>query len=368
MKKFIFIINTPAQAYTWLHSIFELQRKGYAVRIIARDYGSTPKILDAAGLKYRSFRPIGSRFWRILGSLDHIEKCWGLSAGFSPTLFIGFGFDAAVISSVFRKPAVIFLDDDHTHTQNKLTHMLAASVITPDCFIGNLGKRHIRIPGYKELAYLHPNYFKPDITIFDELNIPRGSPYVILRFNIGDAIHDMRGWQGFTVEDQIRLVKELEPYAAVFISPEKTLPRELEKYRINIPYDRIHHALSYARMFIGDTGTMTTEAAILGTPGITCNAMTVKMGNFIDLNRKYDLLYSYDKPHLAICKAMELIHDPLLKQSWAEKRRKLLRDKIDVNRFLSDFIENYPDSLKNLDINTTTSGHSRGYSGAGANG
>jgi uncharacterized protein len=342
--RLVFIINTSAQVYTWLHPISEFMRRGYPVRIIARDYGSTTKILKAAGFQFSTFKPVGSRFWRILGTFSHIERCFQLSRGFSPTMFLGFGFDAALTAAFFHRPSIIFLDDDHTIVQNNLTRLFASAIITPNCFIGGLGKRQIRIQGYKELAYLHPNHFTPDITIFNELKIPPGSPYVILRFNVGDAIHDI-GWHGFTVDDQIRLVKELERYARVFISPEKPLPPELEKNRISIPYNRIHHALYYAQMFVGDTGTMTSEAAILGTPGISLNAMTIRMGNFNELSHKYDLLYCFKQPEAAIKKALELIHDPDLKRRWAEKRQRLLRDKIDVSRFMIDFIEHYPESV-----------------------
>ncbi len=172
--RLLFIINTPAQAYTWRYIIQEFLTKGCEIKIIARDYGSAPKILDGFGFEYSVFKPIGSRTSRFFGALGHFQKCYELSKGFSPSIFIGFGVDAAFTAMRFRKPSIIFTDDDHTYFQNKFTRLMASSIVTPDCFLGNLGKKHIRIKGYKELAYLHPNYFKPDITIYDELKIPRG--------------------------------------------------------------------------------------------------------------------------------------------------------------------------------------------------
>jgi predicted glycosyltransferase len=143
-------------------------------------------------------------------------------------------------------------------------------------------------------------------------------------------------------------VKGLSKYARVFISPEGPLSKELEGYRLSIPHERIHHALYYAQLLVTDTQTMTTEAAILGTPVVRCNSFVgpKDMGNFIELEQKYDLIYSYRKSEQAMQKAIELIQLPNLKEQWAKKQQKLLADKIDVTQFMVDFIENYPKSVK----------------------
>jgi predicted glycosyltransferase len=41
---------------------------------------------------------------------------------------------------------------------------------------------------------------------------------------------------------------------------------------------------------------MTTEAAVLGTPAIRCNSFVGKrdMGNFIELEKKYGLIFNFD--------------------------------------------------------------------------
>jgi predicted glycosyltransferase len=179
------------------------------------------------------------------------------------------------------------------------------------------------------------------------LKLKPGEKYVILRFNVFDAIHDI-GKHGFSVSDQFSLVKELEKYARVFISPERVLPAELEKYVLPISSDRIHHALFYAQLLVTDTQTMTTEAAVLGTPAVRCNNFVGPndMGNFVELEQKYDLIYSFPQSGQAIQKALELIQRPDLKAQWEQKRQKLLKDKIDVTRFMVDIIENYPASLE----------------------
>ncbi len=345
--KALFCINTPAQAHTWRYVIENLVRKGHKVRILARDYGSTAGILINAGLQAYTFRPVKKKYLRLFEIIPHLYNGLKVSKGFVPTIIVGFGVDAALTAGLLRRPCIVFTDGEPIPIQHFLTKLFSSVILAPNCFTKDLGKRYVRIHGYKELAYLHPNYFKPDPSIYDELKINRGERYVILRLNVFDAVHDI-GKHGLNVAAQYSLVQELNKYARVFISPEGSLDKELEGYRLSIPYERIHHALYYAQLLVTDTQTMTTEAAILGTPAVRCNSFVGPddMGNFIELEEKYGLIYSFRETDRAIQKAIELIQQPDLKEQWAEKRKKLLTDKIDVTQFMVDFIENYPDSFK----------------------
>lgn len=342
----LFIINTPSQAHAWRHIVEELLAGGHDVRILAREYGSTPQLLNSFGFPCTTFKPVGTKVWRLLAVLGHFEKCYRMARGFSPSMVVGFGLDAAVTSAMFRKPCIAFFDDEHTYVQNRLTSMLATWAITPDTFDRTLGKNHIRMRGYKELAYLHPKYFEPDITIYDELKINRHEPFVILRFNLLDAIHDI-GMHGLSVSNQLELVREFEKHARVLISPEGSLPRDLERYRLTIPFNRIHHALYYAQLLVSNSCTMTTEAAILGTPAVRIHPIVARATEpkvFAELEKKYELIYSFSETGRAVRKAIDLISKPGIKEEWGQKRQRLLADKIDVNRFILDFIERCPDS------------------------
>ncbi|MBI2855074.1 MAG: DUF354 domain-containing protein [Chloroflexi bacterium] len=342
-KRLLFIVNTPSQAHTWRHVMEELVSRGHEIKILARDYGSTPQLLNTFGFQCSTFKPIGSQVWRLLRVLGHFENCYKLARGFAPSIIIGFGLDAAVTAARFRKPCIAFFDDEHTYVQNRLTSMLASWVITPDTFEKTLGKNHIRMRGYKELAYLHPRYFEPDETIYDELKIKRHEPYVILRFNLLDAIHDI-GMHSLPVSNQLELVREFEKHAHVFVSPEGSLSNDLEGYRLPIPYNRIHHALYYSQLLVSNSCTMTTEAALLGTPAVRIHPIVgrgVDPMIFRELEQKYGMIYSFKEPGLAVQKAIELISKPGVKEEWRGKRQKLLADKIDVTRFMLDFIEHH---------------------------
>jgi len=54
----------------------------------------------------------------------------------------------------------------------------------------------------------------------------------------------------------------------VFITSEKQLPEELEKFRLKLPPEDIHHLIYYATLLYGESSTMSSEAAVLGTYSI----------------------------------------------------------------------------------------------------
>jgi len=334
------MINTPADVHTWRYVICALKDKGHEVTILARDYEGTVELLDKYGFKFRPFNAIGPKYLKIFEIVPRIWKGWKLSKEFNPDIIAGFGVDAAFTGALCRKPSIVFTDSEPLPVQHFLTKLLTTAILTPSCFRKDLGKKQVRLASYKEYAYLHPNYFRPDSSIYNELGISATEKYVVLRFNAFDAFHDI-GKQGFSLADKHCLVRELEKHCRVFISDEGSLPQDLECYKLPIPYERIHHALYFAQLVVSDTQTLTAEAAILGTPAIRCNNFvgTNDMGNFIELEQKYGLIYCFRDSKKAIQKAVELASRPDLKQEWAIKSQRLLADKIDVTQFIASFIE-----------------------------
>jgi uncharacterized protein len=337
-------MNTAADVYTWTYPIQTLLKDGHEVRILARDYGCTLDILRAKGFPFTTLKPISSKYFRTLEIFTHLWEGYKISRKFDTSFVLGFGVDAALLSTILNKPSLIFTDCEPMRLQNWLNKMWASIIITPGCFLKNLGKKQIRFNSFKELAYLNPTRFVPDPSIYDELGIPPQEKYVILRFNVFDAVHDI-GRKGFSGEDKLLLFREILKYAHVFISPEGPLPPELEEHRLKINPSRMHHAINYAQMVISDTGTMTTEAAVLGTPGIMCLSNVAQFGNFIELERTYNLIFTFSQPLEAIRKAVELLKQPDLKEQWAKKRQRLLADKMDFTQSIVDLMEKYPDSL-----------------------
>jgi len=311
--------------------------------ILARHYECTLPLLDAYRLRYEVYGQAKRRgYRRALELIPYVRKAFHLAKKFKPDILVGTGIIAAYTSILFRKPCIVFTDTETASLEHILYKPFVRAICTPACFRKDLGSKHIRYNGFKELAYLHPDYFKADASIYNLLGINSGERYVILRLNPLDAFHDI-GIKGFSYEGKLRLVQALEPHAHVFISSEAGLEPGLERYAIGIPAHRIHDAEYYAQLLVTDAGTMLTEAAILGTAGIHCSGYVAKRcyGNLVELDEKYRLIFSYSDPNQAIAKAVELIKQPDLKKQWQEKRQALLADKIDVLKFMVETIEGY---------------------------
>jgi hypothetical protein len=132
----------------------------------------------------------------------------------------------------------------------------------------------------------------------------------------------------------------------VFITTEKNIDDEFKPYQIKLSPEKVHSLMYYATMFVGDSQSMTSEAAILGTPAIRCNTFVGKLHTLNEIERVYDMTYGFlpQDSDKMFKKIEELLAMPNLKEVWKEKKAKLLADKIDYAAFLTWFIENYPKS------------------------
>jgi hypothetical protein len=93
---------------------------------------------------------------------------------------------------------------------------------------------------------------------------------------------------------------------------------------------------------------MATEAGLLGTPSVLISSLVGTMGNFLELEKKYGLIYCFSDSAVALPRALDILRNPESKHIWGEKREKLLKDKIDVTGFMTWFVENYPQSVREM--------------------
>ena len=110
--------------------------------------------------------------------------------------------------------------------------------------------------------------------------------------------------------------------------------------------------MSFSTMFLGDSQTMTSEAAVLGVPSVRCNSFVGRISYLEEEEHKYDLTYGF-KPEdfdKLLLKVEDLLNNKNLKSDWQKKRKKLLNDKIDVTKFFVWFVENYPKSKEKMEL------------------
>ena len=153
---------------------------------------------------------------------------------------------------------------------------------------------------------------------------------------------------GLTIENKRRLVNYLKSKGKVFITTERDIDDEFKPYQLIITPEKVHSLLYYATMFIGDSQTMTSESAVLGTPAIRCNTFVGRIHYLEEEEHKYGLTYGFrpEQSEEMFKKIEQLLAMPNLKEEWEQRRKKLLSEKIDYAKFLAWFVEDYPKSKK----------------------
>lgn len=263
-----------------------------------------------------------------------------------------YGIDIALGTSIsishaclfHKSKSFVFNEDDKKSAPffAKAAYPFAYRIITPTSLREDYGKKHIKVNSLHELAYLHPDNFKPDIKELEKVGIKKGESFFILRFNAFKAHHD-KDIKGLSKETKRNLIGLLEEKGRVLITTEGKIDNEFRKYQMKISPEKIHHFLNYCDLFIGDSQTMTLEAAVLGVPAIRCNDFVGRCPAIEELEEKYGLTYGF-KPKDSdkmLRKIKELLNKKNLKKEWQEKKKRLLKDKIDFNAFMIKLIENF---------------------------
>lgn len=335
-------MSHPKHVYMFKNFIKGMEKRGHEIKILAIKKDITENLLRQFKLPYTIIGKNPPSIYKKILSVPKWEYLTlKFARKFNADIYIGQALpNFAHVSAILKKPYIIFEDTEIATTVQKVCFPFANSIVTPSCYKTNLGKKHVIFEGFYELAYLHPNYFTPDPTILADLGVGKNDKYIVMRFVGWNALHDI-GQRGFDTEMTIKLIKELEKYAKVFITSENLLPKELKNYEIKTSPERIHDLLYYADLYIGEGATMASEAAILGTPSIYISSLTGYLGNIEELEKKYELMQTFDDPLGALNTAIEMLNTGNLKEKWNIKREKLLNDKIDVTKFMIDFIDNY---------------------------
>lgn len=345
--KILIDIGHPAHVHFFKNTIWNLEKDGHEVMVTARDKEIAIDLLNAYNIPHTVLSRMGNGKINLMKEwIIRDYKLLRLAKKFKPDILTGIlNPCVAHVSRLIGKKAIIFNDTEHATFAEAITYPFTDAICTPSCFNKDIGRKQVRYDGYHELAYLHPNYFKPNPMVLEEMRLNKDETFIILRFVTWGASHDV-GQHG--IQNKIKLVKELEKYGRVFITSEGRLDNELEKYKIKVPPEKIHDLLYYATLYMGEGATMATESAILGTPSLYISSLVGTMGNFIELEQKYGLMFNYNDSDKAMKKADELLQKPKIKDEWKQKRKALLENKIDVTAFMVRFVETYPESFNKM--------------------
>ena len=320
--------------------------------VTSRDSSALQDLLEEYFHEVQLIGKIGrSLFEKIRKQLVFDYRLFKVCRIFKPEIGLGTSIPLSHVSAINKIQSIIMNEDDAREVPffSKGAYTFADCIITPDALKGdNFGKKHIKYPGYHELAYLHPQRFNPDPERLRP-QIEPGEPFFLLRFSALAAHHDV-GKTGITRDLAREIIRRLESHGRVFISSERDLEDEFTHYSFPFHPREMHHALAYAQMVVADSQTMTAEAAVLGTPALRFNDFVGRLSYLEELEHCYGLIRGIptSEPSRLLDTISEWLGKKDQKKEWQMKQEKMLKEKIDVTAFFVWFIENYPNSLDQL--------------------
>jgi predicted glycosyltransferase len=330
----------PAHVHFFRNAIAAWTARGDQVLVLSREKDVANDLLDSYAIPYESISRLGSSKLALLGEmLVRDTRMFRRARTFRPDVLVGImGVTIVQVGRLIGRPAVVFYDTENAKVTNAFVYPLAHSVCTPECYAAPVRGKHVTYPGYHELAYLHPQRFTPDRDIVRRAGVNPDEPYFIVRFVSWQASHDV-GETGFDLDQKRAMVAELERHGRVLISSESPLPEELEALRFRAPAAEMHHFIAFARMLVGESATMASEAAVLGVPAFYI--ADTGRGYTDEEERRFGLVWNFKRRDAAraLAKIQELLARPTLREDMLAARTHLLQERIDVTDWLIDYVD-----------------------------
>ncbi len=343
--KYIFELNHPKHYYQFKRIMSMLKEHGHVIKVLARDKDVLLNVLKEEKVPYVVF---GVHKDNILGkalsSIGILFQYKRIAKGFQPDLIVSkASLYGTIVAKIMRCKSCIFPDSEVVTLTNKVVAPLATYIITPESFAIDYGKKHIRIKGVFEDCYLSPDVLSINDHFPEEHGLKR--PYAILRFVGWSANHDLHN-KGFSLGEKNELVNSISKFMTVYISSEKELPTDLAGFELSTPAAQIHQVLANASLYVGDSQTMATEAALLGTPAIRSNSFVGEkdMSNFKLLERTYGLLLNIGDFRTVLDTVKAFAEFPQ-KEEWIKKRNVYYASVGSTNLYLTQLLEHWPETL-----------------------
>ncbi len=350
--KILVYLGHPAHFHLYKNSIENWKKSLHSVDILIKKKDILEDLFHKAGYPYHNILRGGrkdSKIGILFGMLKRAIRLFIFCVKNKPDILTGTSVENSFVGKLLRIPVINVNEDDAAVVPlyAKLSYPWANVILNPRvCNSGKWDKKATKYESYQELAYLHPNHFSPDKKIVEQY-FSANEPYFIMRFAKLNAHHDT-GVQGINNQIAENLIKILEPYGKIYITSERPLGKKLKSYRIQINPLDIHHVMAFAQLYIGDSQTMAAEAGVLGVPFVRFNDFVGRIGYLTELEDVYNLGYGIksneiEKLYGTITKLIEM---PDRKEVFSARRQKMLSEKIDFAKFLTWFVEQYPESAR----------------------
>lgn len=298
----LFDLLHPADVNLFKNSIYKLKNEGQSVFLTFRQRGVLEIIArsefpdfilnrlgihrnNLAGKVYSIIQREVLAFRFLRKNKINLVVCQGLACG---------------IACKLLGVKILHYDDD---CEYRLTFLLGKWFsdidVMPD-FIPFSGKNFFKYKGFKELAYLHPDYFTPYNGVLSEYGLQPYN-YVFIR-EISNVSVNYSNHSGLLPEILNHLIKNR---IKILLSIEdKSLMKDYSENCIILkePVDHLYSLIYYSKYVISSGDTVARESCLLGSPCIytggrvmLANRIFIDMGLMIKAEREEEVFNSMDK-------------------------------------------------------------------------
>ena len=331
-------IKHPAEANFFRPLILALQARGDSLLVTACYKADVAAVLGAMGIAHVKVGearpgPVGI----VAAVLARTLKLLGIARRFRPHVMLArVGAEVGAVGRVLGIPAVSFDENEYARFQLFFSTRLARHVCTGMGYEKPLGPKQLCFNALPQLVYTHPARFTPDAAALRAAGIEPAEPYVVLRLSGWRALHDL-GRRGVSEDEARELAAALSAHARVIAMCSEGLPASLASYGRAVPPDRALDLLAFARLYVGEGGSMAAEAACLGTPAVWISSL--RCGYLNILVRKYGLVEQVTDLAEARRRAERWLTDPAMREKALSARRRLLADCEDPLPFMLDVVD-----------------------------
>lgn len=264
----LFDINHPVDVNFFKNAMLMLKGKGHNIHIIFRERGKLEKILRYE-LNQFPITMIGSHksgFTKKISSQLHRDyKIISFIKKNKIDLIACFGSTAAISSWYCSKPYLAFDDDFEYKIPFYHANWFATRHIYPD-FIEFSNSRTYKYHGFKELAYLHPNYLKTSEKALKKYSI-LPNEYVFVREIANISLNYKENTS--ILKELINKIKK-KGLSIILSLEDKGLKDNYidDCIILEEPVSDIYSLLYYALFAVSSGDTVARETALLGVPTI----------------------------------------------------------------------------------------------------
>lgn len=339
--KILIEAHHPGDIHFWKYPIRELIDKGHTVEMFARDRDVMRDLVEA--YSWIPFKiPPRSSHKNKFPLMEMLSRQWTLAREiirFKPDVVASLFGSYCQSARLLGCRNIIFTDSEFQHFNHRIAHPFAHEVHTPYCFYKNLGPKQLYYQGIHEMAFLSPSRFTPDPSVLGGQPGLRPHEYIVIRLSAWNTLHDINQ-SGIGAQVDLFIEQNKNDYQIVICAEENALPEHLQPFAMQLPPERFHDVLAYARFVLTEGASTASEAACLGIPIVYINS-TEPRGYLQMLENDWGLVRNFESPEPGLACAQEWLSgiDSEALKHYQAVRQKLFTAHEDVVNYVIGVLE-----------------------------